>query len=75
MDYKVILTRDAEGNWLASVPALVGCHTWDTTREGALANAREAAQGYVDSLKDAGETPPSDVEILWVEVEKRDQPA
>lgn len=50
MEYTVILQVDEEGNWLASVPAIRGCHTWGCTREEALANAREAVEGCLEGL-------------------------
>lgn len=49
--YAVILTRDKEGNWLASVPAFPGFHTWGRTRDEALANAKEALEGCIESLR------------------------
>jgi predicted RNase H-like HicB family nuclease len=71
MRYKVVLSRDDEGHWLVSVPALPGCHTWGDTRDEALANASEAIEGYIESLQAAGEPVPaddSDVEVAVVSV-------
>ena len=70
MRYAVILTRDEEGNWLASVPAFPGCHTWGKTREDALANAREAVDGCIESLRASGDAlpeEPSPPEIEFVQ--------
>jgi predicted RNase H-like HicB family nuclease len=70
MKYAVILTRDEEGNWLASVPAFPGCHTWGATRDAALANAREALEGCIESLRASGDplpTEPSPPEIEFVQ--------
>ena len=58
MKYAVILTKDEEGNWLASVPAFPGCHTWGHTRGEALANAQEAVEGCIESLRASGEPLP-----------------
>jgi len=60
MKYAVILTKDEEGNWLASVPAFPGCHTWGHTREEALANAQEAVEGCIESLRASGEPLPQE---------------
>ncbi|MEX0682527.1 MAG: type II toxin-antitoxin system HicB family antitoxin [Dehalococcoidia bacterium] len=71
MRYKVVVNRDDEGNWVVSVPALPGCHTWGDSRDTALANAREAIEGYIESLEAAGEPVPSDetdVEVAVVSV-------
>ena len=69
MKYAVILTRDDEGNWLASVPAFAGCHTWGRTRAEALANALEAVEGCIESLRASGdplpdETSPPEIEFV-----------
>jgi antitoxin HicB len=71
MRYKVVISRDDEGNWLASLPALPGCHTWAESREAALENAREAIEGYIESLAATGEPVPeddTDVEVAIVSV-------
>lgn len=70
MKYAVILTQDEEGNWLASVPAFVGCHTYGQTREEALANAQEAVEGCIESLRASGDPlpkEPSPPEIQFVQ--------
>ena len=60
MKYAVILTRDDEGHWLASVPAFPGCHTWGRSREEALANAQEAVEGCIESLRASGDAIPKE---------------
>ena len=67
MEYKVVLTKDDEGNWLASAPAIPGCHTWGATREEAMTNAREAIEGCLESLAATGDPIPSS--DLPVEIE------
>jgi predicted RNase H-like HicB family nuclease len=67
LEYRVVLSRDEEGNWLVSVPAIPGCHTWGDSREEALANAREAIEGCLESLRESGDSLPED--DLPVEVE------
>lgn len=61
MQYTVVLSQDEEGNWLASVPALPGCHTWGKTRQEAMANAKEAAEGCVESLVATGDPVPQEI--------------
>lgn len=73
MKYAVVLTRDDEGNWLASVPSFIGCHTWGHTRDEALANAREAVEGCIESLRASGdpvptETTPPEIEFVQAAV-------
>jgi predicted RNase H-like HicB family nuclease len=60
MKYSVILTQDEEGNWLASVPAFIGCHTWGASRDEALSNAREAVEGCIESLRATGDQVPQE---------------
>lgn len=60
MQYRVVLRRDEEGNWLVSVPAIPGCHTWGESREAAIANAQEAIEGCIESLVASGDPVPAD---------------
>jgi len=48
----IIPSEPDEGGYWVKVPALPGCVTQGETVEEALANAREAIEGYVLSLKD-----------------------
>ena len=68
MQYSVVLRRDEEGNWLASVPALPGCHTWGASKEEALANAREAIEACIESLAATGEPLPHEEPAVEIEV-------
>ena len=43
-DYDVIIERDADGLFVASVPALRGCHTQAASVDLALERAREAIE-------------------------------
>ena len=56
----MVLHEDDEGNWVVSVPAIPGCHTWGHTRDEALDNAREAIQGCLESLAATGDTIPQE---------------
>ena len=44
MDFDVILEKDADGWFIASVPALKGCHTQGKTRKEAMENIKEAIE-------------------------------
>ena len=49
--YTVVLEPDREaGGYVVHVPALPGCHTQGESREEAIAMARDAIGGYVESL-------------------------
>lgn len=59
MKYTVILEREADGGFIATVPGLPGCVTQGDTREEALANAHEAAELYVKDCRLSGDPVPS----------------
>ena len=50
--------HEDEGGYLASFPALPGCHTWGSSYEEAVKNAEEALLGYLEALQKNGETIP-----------------
>jgi antitoxin HicB len=57
-EYEVVLQPEEEGGFSVSVPDLPGCWTQGETREEALAMAKEAIEGYLESLKEAGQPIP-----------------
>ena len=67
ISYKVVLEYN-EGYYTVTVPALPGCITQGRTKEEALEHAREAIQGYLESLQKDGLTIPEDVELAEVAV-------
>lgn len=68
--FRVILELNEHGGYTATVPALPGCISEGDTKEEALANIKEAIEGYIESLMADGEPLPSDegVEEAIVEV-------
>jgi predicted RNase H-like HicB family nuclease len=42
------------GYWVAECPSLPGCVSQGATREEAVANIKEAIEGYVQALKEDG---------------------
>ncbi len=61
MIYTVVLYREAVGGYAVQVPALKGCWTQGETVPEALAMAKDAIEGYLDSLAQDGIAPPPDV--------------
>ncbi len=45
--FQVLFEEDEDGWFVASVPALPGCHTQGKTLEEARVNVREAIQAYL----------------------------
>ena len=51
---QVILYPGEAGYWVAECPSLPGCISQGTTKEEAIANVREAIEGYILALKGDG---------------------
>jgi len=51
---QVILYPGESGYWVAECPSLPGCISQGTTKEEAIANVREAIEGYILVLKGDG---------------------
>lgn len=67
-EYEVVLTREADGGYSVTVPALPGCVSQGETREEALEMIREAIELYLESLQAHGDAVPGPVEIERVTV-------
>jgi len=52
--YKVIFEPEKDGGFSVYVPDLPGCASQGETEEEALANIREAIEGYIEGLKADG---------------------
>ena len=59
MRYTVILEREADGGYVATVPALPGCVSQGDTRDDVMKNIREAADFYIEDCIDAGDPVPN----------------
>ena len=68
MKFRVVIEPDEEGVFVAECPALSGCVSQGKTWEEALANIRDAIQGYLHSLEKHGEPLPSPITEEIVEV-------
>ncbi len=63
MRYTIILEYDPEAKaYAVTVPALPGCTSQGDTIEEAIANAKEAITGHIDTLKTIGEPIPEETE-------------
>jgi predicted RNase H-like HicB family nuclease len=69
VSYTVILEQEADGGFVASVPALPGCVTQGDSREEVLSNVREAIELYIEDCLDAGDPVPQESGREYVEVE------
>lgn len=51
MKYKVVIQKDTDGTFVAACPSLPGCISQGDSREEVLTNIKDAARGYLQSLK------------------------
>jgi predicted RNase H-like HicB family nuclease len=49
---QIVIYPGEDGYWVAECPSLPGCITQGTTREEAIANARDAIHEYVAALEE-----------------------
>jgi predicted RNase H-like HicB family nuclease len=68
MKYRVVIEQDEDGVFVAQCPALPGCVSQGATRSEALANIRDAIQGYLESLKEHNEPVPPPISEEIVEI-------
>ncbi len=68
MLYTVILEQEADGGYVATVPALPGCVSQGDTREEVMRNIREAADLYIEDCIAAGDPVPSEAGREYVEL-------
>ncbi|MCX6629971.1 MAG: type II toxin-antitoxin system HicB family antitoxin [Candidatus Solibacter sp.] len=60
MRYTVVLEREADGGYVATVPALPGCVSQGDTRDEAMRNIREAADLYIEDCIASGDPVPTE---------------
>jgi len=69
-DYKftVVVERDEDGLYVASVPLLQGCYSQGETYEEALENIKDAIRLHIEARQSLGESIPIEVAIDEVRV-------
>lgn len=68
MRYTVILERERDGGYIASVPALPGCVSQGDTRDEAVKNIREAVDLYIEDCIASGDPVPIEADREYIEV-------
>jgi predicted RNase H-like HicB family nuclease len=68
MKYRVIVEQDEDGVFVAECPGLPGCVSQGQTRVEAVANIRDAIEGYLASLRKQGDPVPPPIIEEVVEV-------
>lgn len=59
MKLHVVIEKDEAGYYVAEVPALPGCASQGKTREEAIANIKEAIEGWLEVMEAKREFDPS----------------
>jgi predicted RNase H-like HicB family nuclease len=60
MRYTVILERESDGGYVATVPPLPGCVSQGDTRDEVMKNIREAADLYIEDCLASGDPVPTE---------------
>jgi predicted RNase H-like HicB family nuclease len=64
---QVVIYPGEDGFWVAECPSLPGCVSQGQTKQSAIANIKEAIEGYVAALRDDGlPVPPENLDTLLV---------
>ena len=66
LEYTVIFEPAEEGGYVVSVPILPGCTTQGETFEEATENIRDAIRGYLEVLKEEGESIPQEMKEVVI---------
>lgn len=66
--YTVIIDKDEDGIYIATVPALKGCHSHGATKEEVLERIKEAIELYLECLAEDNRPFPQDIEVNTLEV-------
>jgi predicted RNase H-like HicB family nuclease len=66
---QVVIYPGEDGYWVVECPSLPGCISQGESKESAIANIREAIEGYIKALEDDGiEVPPEHFEVFVMAV-------
>lgn len=63
-NYRVLLKKEPEGGYTATVPILQGCISFGDTIDEAISNSREAIELYIETLKQCNEEIPNEESVL-----------
>ena len=68
MKYTVVLEREVDGGFAASVPVLPGCVSQGDSRSETLKNIREAMELYIEDCRLSGDAVPEENPVEYVEL-------
>jgi predicted RNase H-like HicB family nuclease len=62
--YAVVIHEDPEGGYWGEVPALPGCYSQGESIDELMENIREAITGVLEVMKEQGQKPETNIQIL-----------
>jgi len=62
--YRILLRKESEGGYTATVPSLPGCITYGENIDEAIENAKEVIELYIENLVAHGEVIPTEEKTL-----------
>ncbi|MGA2296342.1 MAG: type II toxin-antitoxin system HicB family antitoxin [FCB group bacterium] len=68
MKYRIFIEQDENGIYVAECPTLPGCISQGNSRQEALANIKDAMEGYLFSLQKHNEAVPPPITEEYLEV-------
>ena len=69
MRFTVVLEREDDGGFVASVPALPGCVSQGDSRDEAMKNVRQAIEVYIEDCRESGEPIPSESGREFIDID------
>ncbi|MEX0670188.1 MAG: type II toxin-antitoxin system HicB family antitoxin [Pirellulales bacterium] len=69
MRFTVVLEKEEDGGFVASVPVLAGCVSQGDTRVEAMKNGREAIEVYLDDCREEGKPIPSETGREFIDID------
>lgn len=64
LNYRILLKKEPEGGYTATVPLLPGCVTYGETIDEAIVMGKEAIELYIEDLRERGEEIPTEEGLL-----------
>ena len=68
MRYTVVLEREPDGGFVATVPVLPGCVSEGDSRSEVMRNIQEAVELYIEDCQAAGDPVPEEADREFVEL-------
>jgi predicted RNase H-like HicB family nuclease len=66
--FTVVVEQDEDGVYIASCPALQGCHSQGESYQEAIENLKDAIKLHIEARRSLGEPVPIEVAVDQVEV-------